>query len=157
MGYSSLVIQTAPHEVGSLNLDGALDGDAFDLEDPNIGITGSIDYHLVVQLVDNELITSGTLHVPVTFLCSKCGEKFSTTLEDSSFLRTFPVLQEAEAVDITADIREALLLQIPNFPLCRPDCRGLCPLCKVNLNETTCTCVSRRPDDRWDSLDDLTL
>lgn len=157
MGFTSLVIQTAPHEPGPLSLEGVLDGDAIDLEDQNVAVSGPIDYQLEVQLVDNELIVSGALTLSLELLCSKCGEKFSTTIADSSFLRTFPLHQEAEAVDITPDIREALLLQIPNFPLCRPACKGLCPICKANLNETKCTCVSQQPDDRWDSLDDLKI
>lgn len=37
-------------------------------------------------------------------------------------------------------IREALLLALPMRYLCSEDCRGLCPGCGANLNDTLCTC-----------------
>lgn len=36
----------------------------------------------------------------------------------------------------TADIS----LELPICVLCREDCKGLCPMCGVNLNKTTCDC-----------------
>lgn len=32
-------------------------------------------------------------------------------------------------------------------PLCRPDCKGLCPTCGQNLNVQECTCAARREGD----------
>jgi len=40
-------------------------------------------------------------------------------------------------------VREALFLQVPMKPVCRPDCRGLCPQCGADLNQGDCGC---RPD-----------
>ncbi|NLA05033.1 MAG: DUF177 domain-containing protein, partial [Firmicutes bacterium] len=41
-------------------------------------------------------------------------------------------------------------------PLCKPDCRGLCPGCGVDLNETTCSCEDEsRIDLRWQKLKEL--
>jgi uncharacterized protein len=41
-------------------------------------------------------------------------------------------------IDLTPVLREYLFLELPISPLCRPDCKGLCPICGENLNETTC-------------------
>ena len=38
-------------------------------------------------------------------------------------------------LDLAPLLREYLVLDIPSRPLCRPDCRGLCPECGNNLNE----------------------
>ncbi|MEO7398254.1 MAG: hypothetical protein ABIW84_06800 [Ilumatobacteraceae bacterium] len=40
-------------------------------------------------------------------------------------------------------------------PLCRPDCAGLCPLCGVDLNSATCTCVVADVASPFDVLDQL--
>ncbi|MDW8329759.1 MAG: DUF177 domain-containing protein [Candidatus Bipolaricaulota bacterium] len=32
-------------------------------------------------------------------------------------------------------------------PLCRPDCKGLCPQCGQDLNVTTCDCERKAPGD----------
>ena len=45
-------------------------------------------------------------------------------------------------------VREALLLHMPMKPVCEPDCRGLCPQCGANLNETTCDCRPESIDPR---------
>ena len=49
------------------------------------------------------------------------------------------VLAEDGNIDLAPLVREYLLLEVPIKPICRPDCRGLCLECGVNLNETTCS------------------
>lgn len=48
-------------------------------------------------------------------------------------------------------VAEAVLLATPAVPVCRPDCRGLCPQCGQDLNEGACGCVPDR-DARWSAL-----
>jgi uncharacterized protein len=48
-------------------------------------------------------------------------------------------------------IIENLIVNIPMQILCREDCKGLCPQCGINRNETSCDCVET-PDSRWDAL-----
>jgi len=52
-------------------------------------------------------------------------------------------------------IRQYLLLAIPMSPLCRADCKGLCPRCGKNLNEGPCGCSPDQPDERWSALKGL--
>ena len=37
-------------------------------------------------------------------------------------------------------VRKDLFLSLPAKFLCRPDCKGLCPVCGKNRNETECGC-----------------
>lgn len=39
----------------------------------------------------------------------------------------------------------AILLELPMRILCRPDCKGLCPVCGANLNQTQCSCQKEMP------------
>lgn len=41
-------------------------------------------------------------------------------------------------IDLGPLARDYLLLEQPIKPICRPDCKGLCSYCGVNLNETVC-------------------
>ena len=66
-------------------------------------------------------------------------------------------LSDDDIVDLEPLIRDALLLELPAVPLCRNDCRGLCPTCGVDHNLTTCDCVSDEPDPRWAALRSLDL
>jgi len=35
---------------------------------------------------------------------------------------------------------------VPDAPLCRSDCRGLCPRCGADLNAGPCGCGTAEPD-----------
>ena len=47
---------------------------------------------------------------------------------------------EAHALQLEDAAKDALLLELPLQFFCKPDCKGLCPVCGVNLNKHTCTC-----------------
>jgi len=48
------------------------------------------------------------------------------------------LLPENAQINLGPLVREYMLLEVPISPLCRLDCKGLCPVCGENLNETTC-------------------
>ena len=66
---------------------------------------------------------------------------------------TYPL--NGDQLDLRPLVRDALLLELPLAPLCRPDCQGLCPVCGVDWNETTCSCEMATRDPRWTALDEL--
>ena len=47
-------------------------------------------------------------------------------------------------LDLLPMVRDAIHLAVPIAPRCRPDCRGLCPVCGADLNKGQCECVSVR-------------
>jgi uncharacterized protein len=53
-------------------------------------------------------------------------------------LDVFPF--DGEVVDLEPVLREQFVLAVPFAPLCRADCKGLCPQCGVDLNSATCNC-----------------
>ena len=68
------------------------------------------------------------------------GDELETVFLDDEVLETGPVLVEQ------------LQLNIPMKPLCRPDCKGLCPMCGADRNVETCACEERAEDPRWAAL-----
>lgn len=66
----------------------------------------------------------------------------------------YAIPERASEVDLRDALREELLLAVPQFVECRPDCRGLCPACGANLNAGPCGCRPKR-DPRWEALSDL--
>ena len=57
---------------------------------------------------------------------------------------TYPLLENGAFADIEAMIRDTLVESLPLQPLCRPDCRGLCPQCGADLERGS------RPSSRCD-------
>jgi uncharacterized protein len=53
-------------------------------------------------------------------------------------LDVFPF--DGERIDLEPLFREQFVLTIPYAPLCREDCKGLCPQCGIDRNTATCTC-----------------
>lgn len=60
-----------------------------------------------------------------------------------------------DQLDLEPLVRDAVLLELPQAPLCSEACAGLCPECGVNRNEGTCSCVTEPTDPRWAALDVL--
>ena len=118
---------------------------------------GPVSCDLYAQVVDEILIVRGTLSVPVEARCARCTQIFSTTVADSGFLRDFPGIQGTEEVDVTEDIREAIMLSLPRFPLCDEDCKGLCPHCGKDLNGGPCGCRAIEEGGSWGALNSLKL
>ena len=58
-------------------------------------------------------------------------------------------------IDLDDDVRQYILLTIPQKLLCREDCQGFCPTCGVNKNIASCTCGAQAVDSRWDELKKL--
>lgn len=70
--------------------------------------------------------------------------------EESDFIEV-----DGERLDLRPYVEEALQLFVPFAPLCRNDCKGLCPTCGQNLNEHKCDCSTEKIDIRFAALKDL--
>jgi uncharacterized protein len=55
-------------------------------------------------------------------------------------------------VSVVPIAEERIQMAVPMKPLCREDCRGLCPRCGQDLNVTACGCVVETSDPRWEAL-----
>lgn len=52
-------------------------------------------------------------------------------------------------------LREQILLAVPLRTLCEENCRGLCPHCGRNLNDSSCNCEVTFVDPRWAALNEI--
>ena len=48
------------------------------------------------------------------------------------------ILPEDGSIDLGPLVREYLILEIPISSICKPDCKGLCPVCGENRNLVEC-------------------
>ena len=65
------------------------------------------------------------------------------------------LVPEDGQIDLAPLLREYALLEIPISPTCKPDCKGLCPECGENLNETDCGHSNQESDSPFAALKDL--
>ncbi len=52
-------------------------------------------------------------------------------------------------------LKEEIFLSLPYKKLCKPDCKGLCPVCGTNLNKKTCQCKVYKKDSPFAALKEL--
>jgi uncharacterized protein len=121
---------------------------------------GRVTFHMAGQ----DVLASGKLRSVLRGRCDRCLGEVTRPLEaDVAFYfrrrtsrdedRIVDVeepdyaLFDGETIDPDNDLRELLLVEIPGFLICGEDCRGLCPRCGANLNETTCECDKQEDDD----------
>lgn len=109
-------------------------------------------------------VVEGEAATTVTYACSRCLAPVSTELcapFREVFSRVPPTSDEedsevvfapGEDVDLTGYVEQAVFLELAHKPLCRPDCRGLCPVCGGNRNLTPCGCGEIPVDPRLAGL-----
>jgi uncharacterized protein len=54
-------------------------------------------------------------------------------------------------------LREQVMLALPMQKVCSDVCKGICPVCGKNRNETVCDCRMETTDDRWGALRKLQM
>lgn len=121
---------------------------------------------LVASSVGEGVLVRGRIRTRVALECRRCLAPVEWPVEEPVDL-LFEPLDEAEAqelegevyplpqgaeIDLREPLREQLLLNLPEYVVCREDCRGLCPQCGANRNVTECGCVSERLPGPWDAL-----
>ena len=127
---------------------GLLDLDA----DPICTPEGGITYQIHVERIGSELLARGRVSHRFQCKCSRCADRFALEVVDPSFFADYPVAEGTEYVDLTPEMREAIILILPGYPVCREECKGLCARCGANLNRETCAC-GPAPDSSWAVLD----
>ena len=65
------------------------------------------------------------------------------------------LIDEQQMLDLTEAVRQYRETALEMQPLCRPDCKGLCPTCGSDLNEGPCDCGAGAIDSRWAQLTSL--
>ncbi|MCX6123109.1 MAG: DUF177 domain-containing protein [Ignavibacteriales bacterium] len=106
-----------------------------------------------------------------SFFCDRCLENFHQEMNTAYSMvyvqgaRSTVDLNKEEEIQILAadmnyidlddDVRQYILLTIPQKLLCKEDCQGFCPTCGVNKNIASCTCGAQEVDSRWDVLKKL--
>jgi uncharacterized protein len=115
-------------------------------------------YDLLVELLHDAILATGSLVLPLECECARCLKKFKTELKLAGWAAHLPlegedkVPVENDCVDLTPFVREDILLDFPQHPLCKPDCAGLKKKAarKAAAGEKPATAV-------WATLDKLKL
>ena len=122
-----------------------------------------VDLDLRLESVVEGVLVTGTAVVRLQGNCARCLDEISSHQEvDIQELFCYPgkEMDDAEAlhiedelIDLEPVLRDAVVLDLPFTPLCRPDCAGLCPECGANLNRDPDHGHAEPIDPRWVGLE----
>ncbi len=137
-----------------------------------ISVPTGADLHLDLRLesVTEGVLVSGTVSAQVVGECGRCLRPISDTVtvtlqelyayEHSATDETAEEDEvhrlQGDLLDLEPALRDAVVLALPNHPLCREDCPGLCPECGVPWDELPEGHSHEQLDPRWAALSRLT-
>jgi uncharacterized protein len=136
-----------------------------DAVDPHLGgdsgDAADVAVDLTLESTLDDIVVTGTLTVEWSDECRRCLRPLADALRivveerytDSPELDEFPITNGQ--IDLRPMVREEVLLAIPDAPLCRDDCPGLCPVCGIDLQSSLDHGHPEERDERWAVLDQL--
>jgi len=135
-------------------------------------LSGNVEVSLAIYKSTDVIVAKGNLKACIVLTCSRCLNKFKkpvdiplkiTLLKKQDFPEDLELtsedletgVYEGEEVNFMDFILDHLILAIPYAPLCKPDCKGLCPVCGADLNNEPCSCNTAWIDPRFAILKEL--
>jgi uncharacterized protein len=124
-----------------------------------------------VQRDRDQFRVVGKVRTTIELVCGRCLEPFRAPVDEAFDVLFLPhtgapsedekkvedddlttAFYRDHVIDLGQLLQEQFYLAVPMKPLCREDCRGLCPLCGNNLNSGTCACADSWEDPRLAAL-----
>ena len=158
----SLSVNLRHLETRNINLRGELSLAELDLDvrDEMIHVISPLEYDIEIEKLDDAILIQGELHVELECECVRCLKKFRHALVFEDWTLHLPLEGEEaitfknDSVDLTPFVREDILLEFPQHPLCKPDCIGLKP--KTARSRKIADKVEPKPS-AWTELNKLKL
>lgn len=138
-------------------------------------IVGPVQVNISAGKTPGGIAIKGSLQGSAVMNCSRCIEELTKDISHDFFYNCLPeeaMEEEGEElsrestdvcfysggeIDITALVQEQIAIALPMRPLCKEDCKGLCPKCGANLNRGDCGCQKGSVDLRFTALKGLKI
>jgi uncharacterized protein len=149
----------------TLPLKGHLDETSYTLGEREFSLPSGIDYDLMLTNAGEGILATGILTTHVVGTCDRClspaefdvsgevdeyylFEEPEDTGDDDDDELDFSLVSADNTIDLSGALLSSLVMETPFVVLCRPDCKGLCPVCGANLNEEDCGHAAQIEEDR---------
>ena len=116
--------------------------EALDLDTEIIKVCSPVSVKAEVSRISNAISVHLSSYALMCAYCSRCLEEFKFGLNKKMVLN-YAADNASPEIDLDPDIREEIMLDYPLKPLCKAECKGLCPKCGKNFNTETCDCKTK--------------
>ena len=157
-----LLVNLRHLEAHEIKLEGELPAAELDLDLRNDMCRAEkpLVYELEVEQMEQAILVQGKLKLALRCECVRCLKSFEYGLKLEHWTRLLPLEGEEktpvdnDCVDLTPYIREDILLEFPQHPLCETECRGL-PTQTGKAKNSTKPGDSKKEPSTWTELDKL--
>jgi uncharacterized protein len=131
--------------------------------DELVKLDGPVGYDLVAEQMQEGILVQGEVRATLACECSRCLKPFKMALDLENWACHVALEGEEAAtvkddsVDLTPYLREDILLELPQRPLCKPDCGGLPPKAGGKTKKKTESKRDEQKASAWDELNKLKL
>ncbi len=158
-----LLVNCRHLEAQNVHLQGELPVAELDIDslDEIIQTERPLEYDLQVERFEGGLLVTGGLHLELRCQCVRCLKSFTRRLKLDNWTRHLPLEGEEkvpvvnDCVDLTPYVREDMLLEFPQHPLCDPDCQGLPKTYVGRPKNTSSAGQANGGSSAWDELNKL--
>ncbi len=111
-----------------------------------------------------DILINGHIQAELKVACHRCLEPFEMNIESDLDLFFQPLTSKEEKEDLedvsseeleilhyqdnqinlSEEVRDTIILEMPMRLLCQKDCQGLCLKCGVNRNLESCSCLQEK-------------
>jgi uncharacterized protein len=160
-----LVVNLRHLEAHSIRLQGRLPVEELDIEthDEIIQVQHPLEHDLEVQRLEENLLVQGRLRLVLECECVRCLKPIQHCIQLERWACHLPLQGEDcvtvvnDCVDLTPYVREDILLEFPQHPLCDPGCRGLTGTSSGNAKKAAGAGKTKVGSPAWSELDKLKL
>jgi uncharacterized protein len=152
----------------TLEVDELVPADAPFWEGTGLVFDSPLRVHLTLEEMGDDVMATGRVQGRTSMACRRCVDPVVVEMDHPVRLwfrdgiteleaeaeedHVYALPPKARELDLSDAIREHVILGMPEYVMCKEDCRGLCPHCGTDLNRETCDCTVEPVDDRWAAL-----
>jgi uncharacterized protein len=136
------------------------------LEDESSFLEG-LNYQIFLKRENQRIQAQGKIKTTISLACVRCLEQFELKINSRFDIILFPKEQvdlrstaleedeleyiffENDQIDLEKLLIEQVNLFIPFKPVCHPGCKGICPGCGANLNQSACPCEEAKNEIKF--------
>lgn len=118
----------------------------------------NVEFQVFFKRQDRRIQAQGRIRTSISLVCVRCLEPFDLKIHSRFDVILFPkdmveqrstalgdeeleyIFYENDQIDLEKILVEQVNLFVPFKPVCRTECRGICPGCGANLNRGACPC-----------------
>ena len=147
---------------GGLDFNLLAEKEQFEINQPDCSLSGNVRVNGKLTRIEQDIFFSGQLQASLQVDCTRCLKPFPLVVKNKMQVHFIPRAKEQSSgaevevketdieqeiykedrVDLSAPVRDNILLDVPLIRLCNDGCKGICSKCGNDLNTNQCECQS---------------